>query len=151
MQSGTTKNNRQYVIFNGGKYYSMQSGHMSRRRPTKSLHQAIYEEYYKIEVPKGFLIHHIDKNPRNNSISNLLLVSKSEHGVIHATGGKIWLGRKHTEETKSKISKAHLGKIVSEETKNKMRKPKSKEHKNKLRIIRINYHIDKRYIKNLNI
>lgn len=36
-----------------------------------------------------------------------------------------WFGRKHTEETKLKISVAQKGRIFSEEHKEKMRKPKS--------------------------
>ena len=36
-----------------------------------------------------------------------------------------WFGKKHTEETKAKISLGNKNKIVSEETKLKMRKPKS--------------------------
>ena len=35
------------------------------------------------EIPKGALIHHIDKNPMNDSISNLALVSRSCHMNKH--------------------------------------------------------------------
>ncbi len=47
------------------------------------------QEYRRIwkekngEIPKGYVIHHIDKNRKNNDISNLQLLSKSEHTKIH--------------------------------------------------------------------
>ncbi len=41
-------------------------------------------------------------------------------------------GKKHSKETKQKMSKASLGKLKSEETKQKMRKSKSEEHRKKL-------------------
>lgn len=36
------------------------------------------------EIPKGFVIHHIDLNKKNNDISNLCMMSISAHGRIHA-------------------------------------------------------------------
>lgn len=44
------------------------------------------------------------------------------------------LNKKHTNETKLKISLGNKGKIRSEEQKNNYRKPKSKEHAEKIRI-----------------
>ena len=40
-------------------------------------------------------------------------------------GNKIWLGKRHSEETKEKIRQTHLGKRHSEESKEKMRKAKA--------------------------
>lgn len=36
------------------------------------------------EIPKGFVVHHIDGNKHNNDISNLALVSISGHGRWHS-------------------------------------------------------------------
>lgn len=36
------------------------------------------------EVPKGFVIHHIDGDKTNNDIDNLALLTVSGHGKIHA-------------------------------------------------------------------
>ena len=36
------------------------------------------------EIPKGFVVHHIDCDKHNNDISNLALVTVSGHGRIHA-------------------------------------------------------------------
>lgn len=36
------------------------------------------------ELPKGYCVHHIDFNPRNNDISNLSLMSLSAHSKLHS-------------------------------------------------------------------
>jgi hypothetical protein len=89
----------------------------------------------------GYVIHHKDKNKLNDDISNLELMLNGEHTKIH------WTGKKHSEETKKKISKnsvgnrgqkfseehkkkismANIGKKRSEEAKKKM----SESHKGK--------------------
>jgi len=65
-------------------------------------------------------IHHLDKNPLNNSLSNLVYLTKNEHISLH-------MKRKHlSEETRKKISEHNArwfkGKHLSEETKQKMSK-----------------------------
>ena len=49
------------------------------------LHRLIYSYFYG-EIPDGFEVHHKDLNPANNDISNLKLLTKSQHSKIH---GKI--------------------------------------------------------------
>ena len=45
-------------------------------------------------IPKDHVIHHIDGNPKNNNITNLACVSKSDHRRIHAgwflNGNGVW-------------------------------------------------------------
>lgn len=43
----------------------------------------IWERANKRKVPKGFVIHHIDRNRQNNKIENLQLLSYSDHAKIH--------------------------------------------------------------------
>lgn len=47
------------------------------------LHNYIYEKSKGL-IPKGYEIHHIDFNKLNNDISNLQLVTPSEHTKIHS-------------------------------------------------------------------
>lgn len=36
-----------------------------------------------IEIPKGYVIHHVDENPYNNNIENLWLVPRGLHNSLH--------------------------------------------------------------------
>ena len=75
----------------------------------------------------GMDIHHLDENKFNNSLENLVYLTRSEHMKIHREG-------KHkSEETKRKMSEAK--KHMSEETKRKMSEAKkniSEETKRKM-------------------
>lgn len=43
----------------------------------------LYEKHYKITIPDGFDIHHIDGNSDNNDIRNLLLLPSKLHHQYH--------------------------------------------------------------------
>lgn len=62
---------------------------------TKRLHVYIWEQYNG-PVPKGHVIHHLDENKRNNDISNLVCISRSDHMRYH--------GSHISEETRKKKS-----------------------------------------------
>lgn len=73
----------------------------------------------------GMVIHHIDKNPLNNSLSNLVYITQNEHVGIHNHDKK---GFKHSEETKRLYSETRKGKTspnkgkhLSEDQKEKLR------------------------------
>jgi hypothetical protein len=36
-----------------------------------------------VEIPKNWVVHHLDENPENNTIENLLLMSRSDHNSLH--------------------------------------------------------------------
>lgn len=48
------------------------------------LHRYVYQCEVR-EIPKGYEIHHIDMNKDNNDVSNLQLLSRSEHRKVHAS------------------------------------------------------------------
>ena len=83
------------------------------------IHQ--WQVHTHIGYKKDYDIHHLDHNKMNNSLSNLVYLTHSEHAKIHANG------RILSEETKRKLSEAQkgenhplYGKHHSEETKKKM-------------------------------
>ena len=84
---------------------------------------------------KGFVIHHIDHNKMNNSLENLVYMTKSQHSKIHHKGeNHPFYGKHHSEETKQKMSEAKkgekhplYGKQLSEETRRKMSEAKKGE------------------------
>ena len=62
-------------------YYQISSGiHQG-----KLLHRLIYEENFG-SIPKGFCIHHVNGDKNDNSPSNLMLLSKSNHHHLHMQG-----------------------------------------------------------------
>ena len=80
-----------------------------------------WQVHTHVGYKKGFDIHHIDGNKFNNSLSNLVYLTRSEHVKIHHKGkNHPFYGKHHSEETKLKMSAAKKGKILSEETKLKM-------------------------------
>lgn len=44
-----------------------------------------YAEYYGIEIPDGFDIHHIDGDRENNNIDNLIMLPSKLHHKYHMT------------------------------------------------------------------
>jgi hypothetical protein len=115
-------------------------------------HVHVWEKFMGVEVPlddNGHRchIHHIDGNPRNNDIHNLVCMTASEHHRVEGKGswntGKTvssevrarisatLTGRKNgppSEETRRKIRESNLGKKRSMPVWNKG-KPLSEEHK----------------------
>lgn len=51
-----------------------------------ALHRAIWI-YFCGEIPTGYHVHHIDNNKNNNSISNLTLLSETDHHHLHMPKG----------------------------------------------------------------
>lgn len=49
----------------------------------------------KMEIPKGFHIHHMNHIRDDNKIENLLLISHSNHTKLHWDEGKIIVKKKH--------------------------------------------------------
>ena len=83
------------------------------------IHQ--WQVHTHIGYKEGFDIHHIDENKMNNSLSNLVYLTHSEHAKIHSET------RVFSEEHKRKLSEAKSGE------KNPMYgKHFSNEHKRKL-------------------
>ena len=120
-------------LYGKKKYYIISS--VKEGNHGKYLHVLIWEDHYGIKKPEGCDIHHIDGDSKNNSIQNLICVPSKIHQSFHSKGNDYCLGRKHTPETKKKISNAlkgenhpFYGKHHSEETRKKI----SEAHKGKI-------------------
>ncbi len=69
-------------------------------------HTFIYEQLYKTEIPKGYVIHHKDRNGLNNSLKNLEKILKTLHDSLHDISGdnnpmRKWWSNASKEEKKS--------------------------------------------------
>jgi len=108
-----------------------------------SIHVKVWEEFMGVEVPfddngKRFVIHHLDQNPNNNDILNLVCMTDFEHRRWHNKNLSketlekkrvSMIGKNHAEETKLKISESHKGKKHTEESKLKTSEAmKGKKH-----------------------
>ena len=66
-----------FKLDNKGYYLGFRYGNRIR------LHRYIWEKHNG-KIPKGYDIHHIDGNRLNNDISNLIMLTPSEHHKLHA-------------------------------------------------------------------
>jgi hypothetical protein len=65
---------------------SNSSGYISIRTNKggyKQQHRTVMENFIGRKLSSNELIHHIDQNKKNNSIENLMIVTRSEHAAIH--------------------------------------------------------------------
>ena len=74
------------------------------------LHHAVWKNHNG-DIPKGKVIHHIDGNPLNNDISNLMAVTISEHAILHdklkgfqtkENAEKVWYSKENWKERRKK-------------------------------------------------
>ena len=79
-------NNERLVVYNGYRFWFERNwryakGHVNGK--LKYLHRYVWECNYG-EIPKGFEIHHIDGDKRNNDIKNLIMIPSKDHRSLHA-------------------------------------------------------------------
>ena len=81
-------NGGKVAVYNGHKFnkddrtgYYLSTAPINGRR--RRLHRYVWETENGKQVPTGYDVHHVDKNKNNNDISNLVLLSKSEHQSKH--------------------------------------------------------------------
>lgn len=90
-------------------------------RHKKNDYRKIYEEHYG-KIPKGHHIHHIDFNPLNNSIENLIALTPEDHAKIHIDAGHSWCvdGKwiQNASDAGKKGGRAFYEGLTSEERKN---------------------------------
>lgn len=78
-------------------------------------HQVVCcKKYGHTCIPRGYVVHHINGNPKDNRVENLEFLTLSEHFSLHqkgncnAAGNTGRLGQPHSEETKQKMREAAL-------------------------------------------
>jgi len=94
---------------------------------SKESYHKIYEEFYGVEIPDGFHIHHRDFNHFNDDPLNLEMLVNSEHSRIHMLdkiknsktwksaqearmkSNTIWLGKNHKPESIEAIRESSTG------------------------------------------
>lgn len=73
----------------------------------KLLHRLIWEDFYKENIPTGYVIHHKNGNKSDNCILNLQLLSESAHKSLHMTKNHPFHKKNHNIFTMLKMSQSH--------------------------------------------
>ena len=115
------------ILKPGGKSYSVVALCKEGKISGKTVHRLVAEAFIPNPENKP-QIDHIDTNPKNNHVSNLRWVTRSENllnPISHkrsseSTMGHPYWGRPLTDEEKAKISEANKGRVFSEEHKRKL-------------------------------
>lgn len=79
-------------------------------RKLKYVHRLIIERYLGRKLITDEHVHHIDGNRSNNSLNNLMVLSRAEHSLLEMNCIPMKKGGHHSEETKAKISASNMGK-----------------------------------------
>lgn len=107
-------NGKEYRRYPNGKHpnYYYHKWKENGRYHQELLHHAVYE-FYKGKIPSGKVIHHIDHNPLNNDIGNLVAVTPSEHQKLHPEklseyktrehASKVWFTKSNWDERRRKV------------------------------------------------
>lgn len=114
----STKGEGKYLkpSINVGGYYVV-SIYVDGTKKQYKVHDLVAETYVPNPEGKKY-IHHIDGNKLNNSVDNLLWVTREEHAAIHSD--KKSMTYIYTDDFKSKIAESHKGKTISDETRRKI-------------------------------
>lgn len=88
--------------FNGERFYLC--GNYFQHQG-KRLHVAVWR-HYNGEIPKGYHVHHKDKNRAHNDIDNLELVESSMHHSMHMSEREEY-NKKHIEDIRVLASEWH--------------------------------------------
>ncbi len=94
----------------------------------ETLHHYIYRTQIG-RIPNGFVVHHINGNPLDNSLNNLDVISRSEHQSLHAK--EMWK-KADKDKRQRMIPKETFNKYVWHRSK-KGRKQLSERAKNQYR------------------
>ncbi len=66
-----------------GVFYLFTNFKMAKQRSTAKIYKRIYEKETGTEIPKWWHIHHIDIDPTNNDIENLVALPNEIHQQVH--------------------------------------------------------------------
>lgn len=72
-------------------------GYIRDSKSDKYIHRIVMEKFLKRKLKRSENIHHIDGDPKNNNISNLIILSNSEHRKLEVKSQK---RNKHGKFTK---------------------------------------------------
>lgn len=77
-------NYRPYQMYDGKKFTLRDNGYYALTKNKRTqMHRYVYEKEVG-KIPKGYDIHHVNGKKYDNSIENLMCISKSEHTKLYS-------------------------------------------------------------------
>lgn len=96
-------NRKDYVLRNGY-YYAYSENHPNRNKQGYvPLHHLIFEECHGFIIEKGYVVHHINGKKTDNRITNLQLMTDSDHKSLHASNDCYYRNIGARKEKKYKV------------------------------------------------
>lgn len=112
-------------LMDNGYYRITTNGHYH----LKYLHRIIWEDFYGVSVPEGYIVHHKNGNKLDNCILNLQLVSNKKHSSMHNLGeNHPMYGKNHTRESRNKMSNSLKGRTIADEVKARISETETKNY-----------------------
>jgi hypothetical protein len=94
------------IVLEGNRFVlDERTGYYRCNKLRKRLHQYVWEKNNG-KIPKGYHIHHVDHNKKNNNIDNLIAISHKEHALHHESE------REKEEEHKEWRKKNFIEKVI---------------------------------------
>jgi len=100
------------IFYDDIKFYPTKQGYYLGQvnNQPKRLHIYIWEKHYG-KIPRGFHIHHLDRDKSNNNINNLIILPRHEHLSFHSSlEENIEKARKSIKIARIKASEWHRSK-----------------------------------------
>ena len=99
------------ISINNGGYYKIRSPITGKQH---LVHQEVWKENNYPTIPRKCGVHHLDGDKLNNQPDNLLLLDAQTHTRVHH------LGRKHTLESRKKMSISGKKRVFTKEHRDKI-------------------------------
>ncbi len=124
--------NGDLAIFDGLSFRrDKKTGYYLNARTHKRLHVYVWE-YFNGTIPKGYEIHHVDFDKKNNEIENLKMLTSKEHHEIHGAAltecQREWRRKNLAENARPKASEWHGSDAGAEWHRQHYEKVKDKMH-----------------------
>jgi hypothetical protein len=94
-ENGILRTNNNGILYRPFEYiYEDSNGYLRFRESDDLVHREvaykyIYKKNYYLYPFRSYIVHHKDRNKRNNRVDNLEILTHEEHNKIHSKSGSV--------------------------------------------------------------